>query len=118
MSAKITRDMTFHQILQLDTRVAGVLGDFNLGCVGCMGAMNETLEQGAMAHGIEKLNMVASSQKQVRTSLGQVIRANCHVIGAGWIMGSKSGGRGMGDIRGRHQTNTLPFTLRTFKSFA
>lgn len=52
MSAKITRDMTFHQVLQMDTRVAGVLGQFNLGCVGCMGAMNETLEQGAMAHGI------------------------------------------------------------------
>jgi len=53
MSAKITRDMTFHQILQLDSRVASVLGKFNLGCVGCMGAMNETLEQGAMAHGID-----------------------------------------------------------------
>ena len=53
MSAKITRDMTFHQILQLDSRVAGVLGEFKLGCVGCMGAMNETLEQGAMAHGLD-----------------------------------------------------------------
>ena len=53
MSTKITRDMTFHQILQLDSRVAGVLGEFNLGCVGCMGAMNETLEQGAMAHGLD-----------------------------------------------------------------
>lgn len=52
MSAQITRDMTFHQILQLDSRVAGVLGQFNLGCVGCMGAMNETLEQGAAAHGV------------------------------------------------------------------
>jgi len=45
--------MTFHQILQRDPRVASILGQFNLGCVGCMGAMNETLEQGAMAHGID-----------------------------------------------------------------
>jgi hybrid cluster-associated redox disulfide protein len=53
MSQQITRNMTFHQILQMDPRVAGVLGKFNLGCVGCMGAMNETLEQGAMAHGLD-----------------------------------------------------------------
>ncbi len=53
MTSKITRDMTFHHILQLDSRVASVLGQFNLGCVGCMGAMNETLEQGAMAHGVD-----------------------------------------------------------------
>ena len=53
MTNKFTRDMTFHQALQLDSRVAGVLGRFNLGCVGCMGAMNETLEQGATAHGID-----------------------------------------------------------------
>jgi hybrid cluster-associated redox disulfide protein len=53
MSQKITRNMTFHQILQMDPRVGKVLGQFNLGCVGCMGAMNETLEQGATAHGID-----------------------------------------------------------------
>ena len=53
MSQKITKDMTFHQALQMSPKVAGVLGDFNLGCVGCMGAMNETLEQGAKAHGLD-----------------------------------------------------------------
>ena len=53
MSQKITKDMTFHQILQLDPRVAKILGDFNLGCVGCMGAMNESLAQGAKAHGLD-----------------------------------------------------------------
>jgi hybrid cluster-associated redox disulfide protein len=45
--------MTFHQALQADPQVAKVLGQFNLGCVGCMGAMNETIEQGARAHGLE-----------------------------------------------------------------
>lgn len=53
MSQKITRDMTFHQILQMDPRVAEVLGGYNLGCIGCMGAANETLEQGATAHGLD-----------------------------------------------------------------
>jgi len=53
MSQKITKDMTFNQVLQMSPEVAKVLGQFNLGCVGCMGAMNETLEQGARAHGLD-----------------------------------------------------------------
>ncbi len=53
MSQKITKDMTFHQVLQLSPEVAKVLGKFNLGCIGCMGAINETLEQGALAHGLD-----------------------------------------------------------------
>ncbi len=52
MSVKFNKDMTFHQALQASPKVAKVLGQFNLGCVGCMGAMNETIEQGARAHGL------------------------------------------------------------------
>jgi len=50
---KITKNMTFFQVLQIDPRVAKVFAKYNLGCVGCMGAQNETLEQGAMAHGLD-----------------------------------------------------------------
>lgn len=53
MSAKVNKNMTFHQVLQMSPQVAKVLGSFNLGCVGCMGAINETLEQGATAHGLD-----------------------------------------------------------------
>lgn len=53
MADKISKDMTFHQVLQMSPEVAKVLGKYNLGCVGCMGAMNETLEQGATAHGLD-----------------------------------------------------------------
>ncbi|MEJ2200135.1 MAG: DUF1858 domain-containing protein [Desulfuromonadaceae bacterium] len=53
MSQPITKDMTFHQVMQMSPEIIKVLGQFRLGCVGCMGAMNETLEQGAMAHGID-----------------------------------------------------------------
>jgi len=51
--AKVTKDMTFNQVLNLSPKVAGVLAQFNLGCVGCMGAQRETLEQGALAHGLD-----------------------------------------------------------------
>ncbi|HBK53025.1 MAG TPA: disulfide oxidoreductase, partial [Syntrophomonas wolfei] len=30
-----------------------VFGQFNMGCLGCSGALFETLEQGALAHGID-----------------------------------------------------------------
>lgn len=49
----ITKDMTFHEVMQKNPEVIKVLGSFNLGCVGCMGAMNETLDQGATAHGLD-----------------------------------------------------------------
>jgi hybrid cluster-associated redox disulfide protein len=49
----ITKDMTFHEVMQKSPEVVKVLGSFNLGCVGCMGAINETLEQGATAHGLD-----------------------------------------------------------------
>ena len=52
MAEKFTRDMTFHQALKSHPAVAGVLGKYHLGCIGCMGAMNESLEQGAQAHGL------------------------------------------------------------------
>ncbi len=53
MTQKITKDMTFHQAMKMSPEVARVLGTYHLGCVGCMGAMNETLEQGALAHGLD-----------------------------------------------------------------
>ena len=53
MADKITKSMTFHQILQMNPEVVRVLSKYNLGCIGCMGAINETLERGAIAHGLD-----------------------------------------------------------------
>lgn len=58
MSEKINKNMTFHQVLQMSPEVAKVLGKYRLGCVGCMGAMNESLEQGATAHGLDVNDIV------------------------------------------------------------
>ena len=51
--AEFTKDMTFHEVMRKNPKVAGVLASFNLGCISCMGAQHETLEQGAMAHGLD-----------------------------------------------------------------
>ena len=52
MSDKITKDMTFAQTFRMHPDVVKVLAKYNLGCIGCMGAQNESLEQGCSAHGL------------------------------------------------------------------
>lgn len=53
MADKITKDMTFFEVMRNFPESVKVLQKHNLGCVGCMGAQNESLEQGANAHGID-----------------------------------------------------------------
>lgn len=53
MSEKFNKDMTFAQAMQTSPAVANVLRKYNLGCIGCMGAQNESLEQGCNAHGLD-----------------------------------------------------------------
>lgn len=53
MSERFNKDMTFAQALQTSPEVAAVLRKYNLGCIGCMGAQNESLEQGCNAHGLD-----------------------------------------------------------------
>lgn len=52
MSQNVTKDMTFAQVMRMHPDVVKVLSHFNLGCIGCMGAQAETLEQGCAAHGL------------------------------------------------------------------
>lgn len=58
--ATINKDMTFMEVMRMSPEVVKVLSSFNLGCVGCMGAQNETLEQGATAHGLDVDELVAA----------------------------------------------------------
>ncbi len=60
MSQKIDKEMTFYEILQMSPDVARVLSEFNLGCVGCLGATSESIAQGARAHGLDADEIVAA----------------------------------------------------------
>ena len=53
MSVAINKEMTFFELMRSYPKSVEVLRQYNLGCVGCMGAQNESLEQGARAHGID-----------------------------------------------------------------
>lgn len=52
MSERFNKDMTFAEVISATPEAVKVLRKFNLGCIGCMGAQNESLEQGARAHGL------------------------------------------------------------------
>jgi len=51
--AKITKDMTFNEILRAYPDTVKVLRKFNMQCVGCLGAEAESIEYGAVAHGVD-----------------------------------------------------------------
>ncbi|KAF0219873.1 MAG: hypothetical protein FD174_1597 [Geobacteraceae bacterium] len=53
MSQTVTKDMTFAQVMRMHPDAVKVFAKYNLGCVGCMGAQNENLEQGCSAHGLD-----------------------------------------------------------------
>jgi len=50
----ITKDMTFAEILEKHPEVGNDLFEAGLHCIGCGGAMYETLEQGCSMHGFSK----------------------------------------------------------------
>ena len=59
MSQTVTKDMTFAQVMRMHPDVVKVLAKYNLGCIGCMGAQAETLEQGCGAHGLNVDDIVS-----------------------------------------------------------
>lgn len=64
--AEITKDMTFFELMRTYPESVKVLQKHNLGCIGCMGAQNESLEQGARAHGLD----VEALLSDLKTALG------------------------------------------------
>ena len=71
MADKITKDMTFGEILEKYPEAAETMMKYGLHCIGCHVAYWETLEQGAQGHGMsesdfkkmmEELNKQASKK--------------------------------------------------------
>ena len=61
---KITKDMTFAEVIEKYPATAKVFLEAGMHCIGCVMAQQETIEQGAEVHGIDvdklmkKLNQV------------------------------------------------------------
>lgn len=54
---KVSKDMTFGELLQSYPDAAPILSKYGLHCVGCRLAVSETLEQGMRAHGRNDANI-------------------------------------------------------------
>ena len=55
---KITKNMTFGQVLKDYPQVVPIFMKFGMHCIGCHIAVSETLEQGALAHGVDADDLV------------------------------------------------------------
>ena len=61
---KINKKMSFAEILEKKPEVASVLMEKGMHCCGCPMAMQETLEQGACAHGLDADEIVKELNKE------------------------------------------------------
>ena len=50
---EITKDMSIMEIIEKNPNAIKVFQKHGLGCIGCMAAHYETVEQGAQAHGLD-----------------------------------------------------------------
>jgi hybrid cluster-associated redox disulfide protein len=62
----ITKDMTFLEILEKNPEAGEILFKNGMHCIGCAMAMDETLEQGAWAHGIDADKIVNEINKKTK----------------------------------------------------
>ncbi|HPS57814.1 MAG TPA: DUF1858 domain-containing protein [Spirochaetota bacterium] len=53
MEQKISKNMTFGELLRIFPGAAPILGQYGLHCIGCHLSVSETIEQGMRAHGMD-----------------------------------------------------------------
>jgi hybrid cluster-associated redox disulfide protein len=64
-AAKITKDMTFGEVLKKYPQTVKTFFEYGMHCFGCHLSVAETIEQGAVAHGVEVDKLVDDLNKLV-----------------------------------------------------
>ena len=67
--ARVTKDTTIGEVIQIDAGVIPILMGAGMHCVGCPSSTGETLEEAAMVHGIDSDMLVEEIQSYLQ-SLG------------------------------------------------
>lgn len=67
--ARVTKDTTICEVIQIDAGVIPILMGAGMHCVGCPSSAGETLEEAAMVHGIDSDMLVEEIQSYLQ-SLG------------------------------------------------
>lgn len=68
---KITKDMTFGEVLKDYPQIAPIFLKYGMHCIGCHIAASETIEQGALAHGVDPNVLVDDLNKELSESSQQ-----------------------------------------------
>lgn len=71
MAKKITKHMTFGEVLKDYPQVAPTFLKYGMHCIGCHIAASETLEQGALAHGVDPNELVDDLNKLLSESVSK-----------------------------------------------
>ena len=67
--ARVNKDTTIGEVIQIDAGVIPILMGAGMHCVGCPSSAGETLEEAAMVHGIDSDMLVEEIQSYLQ-SLG------------------------------------------------
>ncbi|HMM20485.1 MAG TPA: DUF1858 domain-containing protein [Selenomonadales bacterium] len=59
----ITKDMPIIEVLRTQPAAREIFAKHGMGCIGCMGAANETVENGARMHNIDVEALLAELNK-------------------------------------------------------
>ena len=60
MAATINKDMIIADMLKIDPGIAAILMASGMHCIGCPSAQGETLDEGAMVHGMNADELVVN----------------------------------------------------------
>ena len=55
---EINKEMTISELIEENPEISERLGEIGLGCAGCPMSQMETIEEGALAHGIEPERLI------------------------------------------------------------
>ena len=64
--SKITKNMSFAEIMQKEPGAAPILMEKGMHCMGCPMAMQEKLEDGARAHGLDPDKLIEEINKKLK----------------------------------------------------
>jgi hybrid cluster-associated redox disulfide protein len=65
---KITKDMTFGEVLKKYPETIKTFFEYGMHCFGCHIAVSETIEQGALAHGVDVDQLMQDLNKTVSST--------------------------------------------------
>jgi len=68
---EITKDMTFIEVIKKYPETTETFLEHGMACIGCPFAMQETIEQGAKAHGINLKKLIKELNKTIEKRKGE-----------------------------------------------